>query len=194
MTSMPHETVSNSLTDPNHYRSFDNINMAAVETTGPTPARPWADGEPEQPSPVDTTRRKRLSFFGRSSSDAASRKQQPLQPMQATMTIPNGEVIESSATREPQPRRPMTAGSEHGRRKTTDQLESIRNSIFGAKKVSAMSRPITKRSRHSHQIEAKKPNIGLIPFTSPLQEEAPQPEVKGNAGAQDFRNEDDCKE
>lgn len=192
MTSIPQETATTSLTDPNHYRSFDNINMPTVETKGPMPTRPWTDNEAEQQSPAgDTTRRKRLSFFGRSSSDASTRKQ-PLQPLQATMSTYKDELSGSESLKS-QPRRPLTAGSEHGRRKTSDQIESIRHSIFGGRK-SAM-RPTAKRSRHSHQISSiqAQPNVGLIPFTSPLQEEITQPEVRGNVGAKDFRDESDCE-
>lgn len=192
MTSMPQETAASSLTDPNHYRSFDNINMATVETKGPMPTRPLADTEGEQQSPVaDSTRRKRLSFFGRSSSDASTRKQ-PLQPLQATMSTHKDELSGPESIKS-QPRRPMTAGSEHGRRKTSDQIESIRHSIFGGRK--GAMRPTAKRSRHSHQISSlqPQPNVGLIPFTSPLQEEITQPEVKGNVGAKDFRDESDCE-
>ncbi|CAK1366448.1 unnamed protein product [Cercospora beticola] len=192
MTSMSSsDPTSSSLTDPNNYRLSDTHQMAAAEVPAAIPARALPDLEADSASPNDTTRRKRLSFFGRHSSDANTRKQQPMQPLQASISTAKGEVARSQSRQDAPSSRPMTAGSEHARRKTSDQIESIRNSIFGGRKGSISSRPNVKRSRHSHQIESKKPNVALIPFASPLQEESPKAEAKGNAGAQDFRDEND---
>ncbi|KAF2208619.1 hypothetical protein CERZMDRAFT_107463 [Cercospora zeae-maydis SCOH1-5] len=193
MTSTPpSDPTSSSLTDPNNYRRSDIQHMAAAELP-PPPAMSAAAAlpvhEPELASSNDTTRRKRLSFFGRTTSDANTRKQQPLQPLQASLSTAKGEVPRSQSRQDAPLTRPMTAGSEHARRKTSDQIESIRNSIFGGRKGSISARPNVKRSRQSHPTESKTPNVALIPFASPLQEE--KAEAKGNVGAQDFRSEND---
>ncbi|KAM3417379.1 hypothetical protein BST61_g5629 [Cercospora zeina] len=194
MTSTPSpDPTSSSLTDPNNYRRSHTHQIPAAELP-PPPAMAAAalpDLDADLATPNDTTRRKRLSFFGRSTSEANTRKQQPLQPLQASLSTTNGEVARSQSRQDAPPTRPLTAGSEHARRKTSDQIESIRNSIFGGRKGSISSRPAVKRSRNSHQVESKKPNVALIPFASPLQEETPKADAKGNVGAQDFRNEND---
>lgn len=194
MTSIPHATPSTSETTDGH--SATTTTMEAVERTGTTPVRPRLDSELSnhgRASRSPETRRKRLSFFGRSSSDASTRK--PLPQLQVTLSTPRGEVTAADSS-DPtlSQTRPGTSGSEHHvRRKTTDHLESIRNSIFGAKKLASHGRPIPKRSRHSHQVDARdinNANTDLMPFTNTTNEARPQ--SKGNAGGQIFKDENDC--
>jgi hypothetical protein len=185
---------------------------SAVEVKGRTTPQPIPDLDDSHEQSPDP-RRKRRSFFGRTSSDASSRNK-PLPTLNATLSSAKGHVVvpvDTPSSSKLTPKRPGTSGSEHhlSRRKTTDQLESIRNSIFGGRKfkLPKESRSIGKRSRNSHQVvvEVKKPDPAdtrpiphdlasrpiPLPLASPIREE--RPESRGNVGGQTFKDEYACK-
>ncbi|EME82333.1 uncharacterized protein MYCFIDRAFT_208087, partial [Pseudocercospora fijiensis CIRAD86] len=147
----------------------------------------------QAPDTPDTTRRKRLSFFARSSSDAST-KDRPRPPMQPATSNPRVVHIEPWNI---QLRRPGTANGEQ-RRRTTDPLGSIRNSLFGGNKKSSGANgpiptipPTSRRARHSHTIDTsgmQPANTALIPFTSPLRPEEQRPPSRQ---AQEFKSEKD---
>lgn len=143
---------------------------------GTTPDRTGTGSTEESLTSPHTSlehQRRRLSFFGRSSSDASTHRR-ALSSLNATMA-PSSKG--SSDNVKPSTSRPSTALSQN-RRKTTDPLDSIRKSLFGfgsRKKASANDqvnppRPGSSRrssSRLSQSSSEKTTNTSLIPFATP---------------------------
>lgn len=144
-----------------------------LETTGLTPARPWTDAETSSQASrsPESTRRKRLSFFGRSNSDASKI---PPPTLHATMPSTQSNPAVDPLNPPPHLQRPNTAQSE-SKRRTTDPLESIRNSLFGGRKHSATNslvnppRPSSRQSQKSSKKSRKSQSVdhSLVPFTQP---------------------------
>lgn len=76
--------------------------------------------------------RKRASFFGRSNSDASSMRRAP--------AISHSTKASFSARVDDIASRPGTSASAESRRRKTEPLQSIRDSIFGGKKKAAAAR------------------------------------------------------
>jgi hypothetical protein len=160
---------------------------------GTTPARTGSIEE-AQTSPHASLehQRKRLSFFGRSSSDASTHLR-ALSHLNATMHSSKGR----SDPLNPPPSRPSTAFSQN-RRKTTDPLDSIRKSLFGfgtRKKAPANDqvnppRPGSSRRSLSRQSQSSdKTNTSLLPFATPSTKKKPSKEKE----EPEFVNEEQCK-
>ncbi|KAK3112543.1 hypothetical protein LTR53_011076 [Teratosphaeriaceae sp. CCFEE 6253] len=96
--------------------------MESHETAHHAPVQPWVDSQ----LPLSGQRRtsKRQSFFGRALSDAAPRRMPTLHSTMSSQSTP---------PQQPQPQRPSTALSATRRRKT-EPLQQIRDSIFGGRK------------------------------------------------------------
>lgn len=74
--------------------------------------------------------RKRTSFFGRSNSDASSMRRAPATSHSSKPSFSTGRIDDDAS-------RPTTATSSDIRRRKTDPLQSIRDSLFGVKKKPA---------------------------------------------------------
>lgn len=111
--------------------------------------------------------RKRSSFFGRSNSDASSMRRAPATAHSAKSSFSVGRSDDGS--------RPRTATSGDMRRRKTDPLQSIRDSLFGGKR--RVIRDMTEAS-------SSRPTSRGADFTFP---DAPAPAAR-------FGSEDECKE
>lgn len=169
------------------------IRMQASETT----SRQLSDSGPDS----NGSRRKRLSFFGRSSSDAST-KDRPRPSLQATiMRSQKNDLLPLNASIDNN-KRPGTSdsGTTPRRRTTATQLGSIRNSLFGGKKsalakeqIISASRPESVRSRYSHSVDTTNPTLrsnSALSISSTLGIELPRP--KSRDALQDFSNEKEC--
>lgn len=136
--------------------------------------------------------RKRLSFFGRSSSEANTHKR-TLSSLNATMAPSKGssDSINTTASR------PSTALSQT-RRKKTDPLDSIRKSLFGLgtrKKAPANDqvnppRPGASRRSLSRQSQtSESADTTLIPFATPSTRKEPPKEK----AVPEFNDEEQCE-
>lgn len=174
MADDPHDTRP---LQPDHAAHAPTLTPAMdqlhLETTGLTPARPWTDAETSSQTSrsPESTRRKRLSFFGRSNSDAS--RIPPSPSLHATMGTSQSNAGVDPLNPPPHLQRPSTAQSE-SKRRTTDPLESIRNSLFGGRKHAAANgqvnppRPSSRQSQKSSKKSRKSQSVdhSLLPFTN----------------------------
>lgn len=146
-----------------------SMDRLQLETKGLTPARPWTDAETSSQTSrsPESTRRKRLSFFARSNSDAS---RIPPPTLHATMGTSQSNAGVDPLNPPPHLQRPGTAQSE-SKRRTTDPLESIRNSLFGGRKHAAVDgqnppRPGSRQSQKSKKSrKSQSVDHSLLPFT-----------------------------
>ena len=89
--------------------------------------------------------RKRHSFFGRSSTDTATSR--PAPPLKSTMSTPRDAGSQPAA-------RPTTGMSGESRRRKTDPLDNLRQSMFGNRRKASVSNTVGQSSRASSRNEA----------------------------------------
>lgn len=198
---MSHDDPS-SLTSPQAADDLDD--------QGTSPARSHAhdiaeDTSIDTPHTPEQTRRKRLSLFSRSNSDA-SRRPAPADIsdiLHATMIHGKGHDADHlNPSIHSHHSRPSTAQSTDSRRRPNDALESLRNSIFRGRKRSAgdgkSSKPrsssrLSQSSKASHSIVSSQADIGrantdLIPFAESTAKGEEQKQKDGPV----FKSEEEC--
>lgn len=128
-----------------------NARGADSSCTSPPPGRAGASRTLSSETASLHSVRKRASFFGRSSSDASSMRRAPATSHSAKSSLSAGRP-DSDAPR------PATSSSSGMRRRKTDPLQSIRDSIFGGKKKASQdaldassSRPPSRGNEHLFQ-------------------------------------------
>lgn len=161
--------------------TFSATSPAQIETGGP---------EESQTSPHHSLdhQRKRLSFFGRSSSEVAAHKR-TISSLDAAMPPSKGrsDPVNTPASR-------SSTALTQNRRKKHDPLDSIRKSLLGlGTRMKAPAndqvnppRPGSSRkslSRHSQVVEQA--DTSLIPFATPSTK-------KKDSTAPQFNNEEQC--
>ncbi|CZT21550.1 uncharacterized protein RCC_07413 [Ramularia collo-cygni] len=146
---------------------------------GTTPDRTGAGSTEEAPTSPHTSleyQRRRLSFFGRSNSDASTHRR-ALPTLNATMPTSKGRADPADSLTS----RSSTALSQT-RRKKVDPLDSIRKSLVGlgtwmkapANDQVNPPRPGSSRRSSSRQsVSSDKPNTTLIPFAAPVTKTKP---------------------
>lgn len=211
MAWVPHE-IRNlmSYDDPSSLTSPVGAADDLDNNQGTSPARTTQDlaedTSNESTQTPEHSRRKRLSLFSRSNSDA-SRRPAPAEIsdiLHATMIHNKGHDVDPLNPPTHNQSRPGTAQSTDSRRKPNDALESLRNSLFrGRKRSSANGKGNTSRpssrlshsSKNSQSIERTnsrtgRANTDLIPFAESIPTKIE--EQKPREG-QFFKSEEECK-
>lgn len=125
-----HGMASRDRVEAGHHATGSNAGNPSASRPSPPPSRTGIPRTPSDETASLHSVRKRASFFGRSNSDASSMRRGVASSHAAKSSF-SGIRVEGDVIR------PTTAASGEMRRRKTDPLQSIRDSIFGGKKKGA---------------------------------------------------------